>query len=37
MKRGNAFKNRIGEKFNTNEGYKVEVIEYFSAINLTIK
>lgn len=37
MKRGNAFKNRTGEKYITNEGYEVEVIEYFSAINLTIK
>jgi len=29
--------NRIGEKFITNEGYEVEIIEYFSNKNITIK
>ncbi len=30
-------KNRIGEKYITNEGYEVEIIEYFSKDNTTIK
>jgi len=28
--------NRLGEKHTTNEGYEVEIIEYFSAINCTV-
>jgi len=30
-------KNRVGERYFTNEGYEVEVIEYFNKRNLTIK
>lgn len=29
-------KNRVGEKYLTNEGYEVEIIEYFNAKNLSI-
>jgi hypothetical protein len=29
--------NRIGEKYITNEGYEIIIIEYFSAINCTIQ
>lgn len=29
--------NRVGEKYITNEGFKIEIIEYFSALNCTIK
>ena len=31
------FKNRVGEKFITNEGYEVEIIEYFDCNNVTLK
>jgi hypothetical protein len=30
-------KNRVGEKHITNEGYEIEIIEYFGAKNCTIK
>ena len=30
-------KNRVGEKYTTNEGYEVEIIEYFNFRNCTIK
>ena len=30
-------KNRVGEKHVTNEGYTIEIIEYFGAFNCTIK
>ena len=30
-------KNRVGEKYITNEGYEIEIIEYFSSINCTIR
>jgi len=30
-------KNRVGEKYITNEGYEIEIIEYFGALNCTIK
>jgi hypothetical protein len=30
-------KNRVGEKHITNEGYEIEIIEYFSSFNLTIQ
>lgn len=33
----NKTKNRVGEKFITNEGCKVEIIEYFSSKNCTIQ
>jgi hypothetical protein len=36
-KTGNRFTNRTGEKYITNEGYEVEIIEYFSAKNITIQ
>lgn len=29
--------NRVGEKYITNEGYQIEIIEYFGATNITIK
>lgn len=32
-----AFKDRRGEKYTTNEGYEIEIIEYFGALNCTIK
>lgn len=32
-----AFKNRVGEKYFTNEGYEIEIIEYMSSENCTIK
>ena len=28
---------RVGEKYITNEGYEIEIIEYFGANNCTIK
>lgn len=31
-----AFKNRIGEKYITNEGYEIQIIKYFNAKNCTI-
>lgn len=31
------FKNRVGEKFITNEGYEVEIVEYFRNDNCSIK
>ncbi len=30
-------KNRVGEKYTTNEGYEIEIIEYFNSLNCTIK
>lgn len=36
MKKG-EIKNRVGEKFITNEGYEIEIVEYFCAINCTIR
>ena len=30
-------KNRVGEKFITNEGYRIEIIEYFGTYNCTIQ
>ncbi len=33
----NIFKNRVGENYTTNEGYKVEIIEYFGSNNCTVK
>lgn len=36
-KRAFNFKDRQGEKFITNEGYSVEIIEYFGSHNCTIK
>ena len=30
-------KNRVGEKYITNEGYEIEIIEYFGATNITVK
>jgi len=30
------FKDRTGEKYTTNEGYEIEVIEYFNTLNCTI-
>jgi hypothetical protein len=36
-KKGNRFTDRTGEKYTTNEGYNVEIIEYFSACDITIK
>lgn len=30
-------KDRVGEKYITNEGYEIEIIEYFGATNITIK
>ena len=30
-------KNRVGEKYITNEGCEVEIIEYFSATNCTVR
>ncbi len=32
-----AIKNRIGERYTTNEGYEVEIIEYFGIHNCTIQ
>ena len=37
MKKHYNFKSRVGEKYMTNEGYEVEIIEYFGANNCTIK
>lgn len=34
---GNRFTDRTGEKYTTNEGYEVEIIEYFSACDITIE
>ncbi len=31
------FRERKGEKYTTNKGYKIEIIEYFSSYNCTIK
>lgn len=36
MKRHTNFINRIGEKYTTNEGYKIEIIEYFNNVTCTI-
>lgn len=33
----NPLKNRIGEKYVTNEGYTIEIIEYFGAFDCTIQ
>lgn len=32
----NVLKNRIGEKLITNQGYEIEIIEYFSNKNITV-
>jgi len=32
-----AFKDRTGEKYTTNEGYEIEIIEYFNKNNCTIE
>lgn len=37
MPRKGEIKDRIGEKYITNEGYKTEIIEYFGALNCTVK
>lgn len=29
--------NRVGEEYTTNEGYKIKIVEYFSALNCTIQ
>ena len=31
------FINRVGEKYTTNQGYEIEIIEYFSNSNCTIR
>ena len=31
------FKNRVGEKYITNEGYQIEIIEYFEVSNCTVR
>ncbi len=31
-----AFKNRIGEKYITNEGYEIEIVQYFGVYNVTL-
>jgi hypothetical protein len=31
------FKDRTGEKYITNEGYEIEIIEYFNSLNCTIR
>ena len=36
-KTGNRFTDRTGERYTTNEGYEVEIIEYFSACDITLK
>jgi hypothetical protein len=36
-KRGNRFTDRTGEKYLTNEGYEVKIIEYFSACDVTVR
>lgn len=30
-------KNRVGEKYVTNQGYEIEIIEYFKSSNCTVK
>ena len=30
-------KNRVGEKYITNEGYEIEIIEYFGVFKCTIR
>jgi len=30
-------KNRVGEIYTTNEGYRIEIVEYFNAENCSIK
>lgn len=37
MKRKHNFKDRTNEKFITNEGYEITIIEYFNAYNCTIQ
>ncbi len=37
MKNRYNFKDRVGEKHITNEGYNIEIIEYFGALNCTIQ
>ena len=37
MPKKGEIKNRVGEKYITNEGYEIEIIEYFGANNCTIK
>ena len=29
--------NRVGEKYTTNQGYIVEIVEYFNSLNITLK
>lgn len=36
-KKGNRFFDRTGERYTTNEGYEVEIVEYFSACDITLK
>lgn len=39
MKKGNVSRNkdRVGEKYTTNQGYEIEIIEYFDSLNCTIR
>ena len=37
LKKHNNFKDRTGEKYITNQGYEIEIIEYHGARNITIQ
>ena len=36
MPKKGGIKNRVGEKYITNEGYEIEIIDYFNSYNSTI-